>query len=48
MTSTSTYNIVMRNTKRKLEDDKKVGEAYRQYVLLNLKMNELVTLGAKG
>lgn len=34
--------------KKKLEDDKKVGEAYRQYVLLNLKMNELVTLGAKG
>ena len=34
--------------KKELEDDKKVSEAYRQYVLLNLKMNELVTLGAKG
>lgn len=31
-----------------LQHDEKVGEAYRQYVLLNLKMNELVTLGAKG
>ncbi len=31
-----------------LQDDKKVGEAYRQYVLLNLKMNELVVLGKKG
>ena len=31
-----------------LQHDTKVGEAYRQYVLLNLKMNELVTLGAKG
>ena len=33
---------------RNLQDDKKVGEAYRQYVLLNLKMNELVVLGKKG
>ena len=31
-----------------LQHDEKVGEAYRQYVLLNLKMNELVALGAKG
>ena len=28
-----------------LQHDEKVGEAYRQYVLLNLKMNELVALG---
>ena len=31
-----------------LQHDEKVGEAYRQYVSLNQKMNELVTLGAKG
>lgn len=31
-----------------LKEDKQVGEAYRQYVLLNLKMNELVMLGSKG